>query len=164
MKYVPTGEFMHDLFGKPVSRRAIVEALYDNSDIAAIATEHGVSRSVLLEAIGGDENSDAGGRLRFAVSRMREASAHVPRGSAFPERLDTATDAALELIGLFVNPLATTAMILNTPPPPLDDAARAIDPELSLAAYASRVFRVLAVQHPPIADALSNAASALERA
>ncbi|HET9031011.1 MAG TPA: hypothetical protein VFN49_12630, partial [Candidatus Aquilonibacter sp.] len=74
------------------------------------------------------------------------------------------SDGALEFIGLYVNPLATTAMILNTAPPPLDDAARAIDPALSLAAFASRVFRVLAVQHPPLAEALTNAASALERA
>ena len=56
------------------------------------------------------------------------------------------------------------SMILSAPPPPLEDAARAIDPRLSLAGYASRVFRVLAVQHPALAGPLTNAANALENA
>lgn len=164
MKYVRTADFMHDLFGGTVSRRVLIEGLFGNSDIAAIASEHGVERANLLAAVDGNEASPAGERLRYAVSRMREAAQDVPRGNAFPERLDEVTDGALELIGLFVNPLATTAMILNAAPPPLDEAAQAIDPNLSLAAYASRVFRVLAVQHPPLAAALTNAANALERA
>ncbi|MBV8638907.1 MAG: hypothetical protein JO322_12560 [Candidatus Eremiobacteraeota bacterium] len=164
MKYVPTAEFMQDLFGSTVSRASILERLFANSDIAAIAGEHGVERDNLLTAVNNDESSSAGSRLRTAVSKMREGTTEVPRGNAFPPDLDRTTDGGLELIGLFVNPLATTSMILNTAPPPLDDAARAIDPRLSLAAYASRVFRVLAVQHPPLAEALTNAANALERA
>lgn len=155
---------MHDLFGGAISRAVIVERLFGNSDIAAIAAEHGVERGALLAAMAGDEASAAGERLRSAVVRMRADAQDVPRGNAFPERLDEVTDGALELIGLFVNPLATTAMILNTPPPALDDAARAIDPRLSLATYASRVFRVLAVQRPALAQPLTNAANALERA
>jgi hypothetical protein len=164
MKYVPTAEFMQGLFGEPISRRSVLERLFANSDIAAIAGEHGVARENLLDAIGADESSEAGSRLRLAVSKMREAATQVPQGNAFPPDLNRASDGALELIGLFVNPLATTSMILNTAPPALEDAARAIDPHLSLAAYTSRVFRVLAVQHPPLADALTNAANALERA
>jgi hypothetical protein len=164
MKYVPTAEFMQDLFGGRVSRRALLERLFANSDIAAIAGEHGVTRDTVLSEVDGDESSLAGSRLRAAVSQMREAASDVPSGNAFPPDLAGTTDGALELIGLFVNPLATTSMILNTEPPALDDAARAIDPRLSLAAYASRVFRVLAVQHPELADALTNAANALERA
>lgn len=164
MKYVPTAEFMQDLFGGPVSRRTILERLFANSDIAAIAGEHGVARDALLTAIGPEESSAVGSRLRLAVSKMREATTEVPRGNAFPPDLGAATDGGLELIGLFVNPLATTSMLLNTAPPALDEAASAIDPRLSLAAYASRVFRVLAVQHPPLAEALTNAANALERA
>lgn len=164
MKYVPTADFMQDLFGGPVSRRTLLERLFANSDIAAIAAEHGVGKDELFAVLAGDETSDAGSRLRQAVSKMREATTELPRGNAFPPDLDSATDGALELIGLFVNPLATTSMILNTSPPALEDAARAIDPRLSLASYASRVFRVLAVQHPRLADALTNAANALERA
>lgn len=164
MKYVPTAEFMHDLFGGPVSRRNVVQRIFANSDIAAIAAEHGVERDALLASLGENESSAAGERLRLAVSKMREGTTEVPQGTAFPPELDNATDGGLELIGLFVNPLATTAMILNTPPPALDDAARAIDPRLSLALYASRVFRVLAVQHPALAQPLTNAANALERA
>ncbi len=164
MKYVPTADFMHDLFGGPVSRRTVVERIFSNSDIAAIAGEHGVQREALLASLSGDESSSAGSRLRLAVSKMREGTTEVPRGTAFPPELDNATDGGLELIGLFVNPLATTAMILNSAPPALDDAARAIDPRLSLAIYASRVFRVLAVQHPPLTQPLTNAANALERA
>ena len=164
MKYVSTSDFMNDLFGGPVSRHTLVDRLFGNSDISAIASEHGVARAELLASIGENEVSDAGGRLRSAVLRMREGAPHVPHGNAFPEDLGRVTDGALELIGLFVNPLTTTSMILATPPPSLDDAARAIDPRLSLALYASRVFRVLAVQHPPFAEALTNAANALERA
>ena len=164
MKYVPTADFMQDLFGSPVSRHNLLEQLFANSDVAAIAGEHGVGKDVLLAAVGGDEASPAGSRLRQAVSKMRETTTEVPRGNAFPPDLDNATDGALELIGLFVNPLATTSMILNTAPPELEESARAIDPRLSLASYASRVFRVLAVQHPSLADALTNAANALERA
>lgn len=163
MKYVSTGDFMHDLFGGPISRRTIVDRLFGHSDIAAIASEHGVDRSALLEVLGSDESSSAGERLRLAVSRMRSVEG-APRGNAFPERLEHVTDGALELIGLFVNPLVTTSMILRTTPPPLEDAARAIDPRLGLATYASRVFRVLAVQHPPLATPLTNAANALESA
>ncbi|HET9030867.1 MAG TPA: hypothetical protein VFN49_11905, partial [Candidatus Aquilonibacter sp.] len=135
MKYRSTGDFMHSLFGKPISRKTLVRGLFGDSDIAAIATEHGVHRDALLEAITAEE-SPAGARLRAAVTRMRAAAAHVPHGNAFPENLDDVSDGALEFIGLYVNPLATTAMILNTAPPPLDDAARAIDPALSLAAFA----------------------------
>ena len=164
MKYVPTAAFMQDLFGDTVSRTGIVERLFANSDIAAIAAEHGVERDRLSAAIGDDESSVAGSRLRTAVSKMREGTTEVPRGNAFPPDLDRVTDGGLELIGLFVNPLGTTSIILNTAPPSLDDTARAIDPQLSLAAYASRVFRVLAVQHPPLSEALTNAANALERA
>ena len=164
MKYVPTADLMHDLFGGPVSRRTVLERVFANSDIAAIAGEHGVQRDALLASLAGNESSDAGSRLRLAVNKMREATTELPHGTAFPPELDKATDGGLELVGLFVNPLATTAMILNSPQPPLDDAARAIDPRLSLAVYASRVFRVLAVQHPQLAQALTNAANALERA
>ncbi len=164
MKYVPTAVFMQDLFGGPVSRTTVLERLFANSDIAAISAEHGVDRENLFAAVAGDESSPAGSRLRVAVSAMREGATDVPRGNAFPPDLDRVSDGGLELIGLFVNPLATTSMILNTPPPALDDTARAIDPRLSLAAYASRVFRVMAVQHPPLAEALTNAANALERA
>ena len=155
---------MHDLFGGPVSRRSVLERIFGNSDIAAIAGEHGVQRDALLASLAGHESSDAGSRLRLAVRKMREATSELPRGTAFPPDLDNATDGGLELVGLFVNPLATTAMILNSPPPALEDAARAIDPRLSLAVYASRVFRVLAVQHPQLAQALTNAANALEHA
>jgi hypothetical protein len=164
MKYVPTAEFMQDLFGGPVSRRAVVERLFADSDIAAIAGEHGVARDALLATVGLDEASAAGSRLRQAVSQMRQAATDVPRGAAFPPDLDRATDGGLELVGLFVNPLATTSLILNTAPPSLEEAARAIDPRLSLAVYASRVFRVLAVEHPALSEALTNAANALERA
>jgi hypothetical protein len=164
MKYVSTADFMHDLFGKPLTRRGLVEGLFGNQDIAAIASEHGVDCAGLLALIGNAEASEAGSRLRTAVVRMREATQGVPQGNAFPERLDEVSDGALELIGLYVNPLATTAMIVNAQPPSFDDAARAIDPKLSLASYASRVFRVLAVQHPAFQDRLTNAANALERA
>ncbi len=164
MKYVPATAFMQDLFGGSVSRTTVVERLFADSDIAAIAAEHGVERENVLTALARDESSAAGSRLRIAVEAMRRGSTEVPRGNAFPKDLSRVTDGGLELIGLFVNPLATTSMILNAAPPALDEAARAIDPRLSLAAFASRVFRVLAVQHPPLAHALTNAANALERA
>ncbi len=163
MDYLSAGDFMQQVFEGAVSRAEIVRALFTNSDIAAIASEHGVDRDALVAAVSRDESSIPGAYLRDALIRMR-ASAGIPRGTAFPERLERATDGGLELIGLHVNPLMTTALILGRPIPPLRDAARAIDPSLSLAAYASRIFRVLAVQHPPFAIALSNAAAALERA
>lgn len=164
MRYVATNDFMHTLFAGAVSRAAILRGLFDDEDVAAIATEHGVSRDALLAAVGGDEASDAGARLREAVSTMRAMAAEIPTGAAFPSSLDRATDGGMELVGLFVNPLMTTAMILNRPAPSMDDVARSIDPKLSLAAYASRVFRVLAVQVPALATPLTNAAQALERA
>lgn len=152
------------LFGADVSRRAIVDGLFGHSDIAAIAAEHGVDRGLLLAEIANQEGSEAGARLREAVTRMRHATDAVPKGAAFPTRLERATDGALELIGLYVNPLMTTSLILHTQPPALEEVARSIDARLSLARYASRVFRVLAVQHPKLAEPLSNAAGALERA
>ncbi len=163
MKYASTADFMHDIFGTPLSRRTLVEQLFGNSDIKAIATEHGADCQRIVKAIGLNEDSEPGRRLREAVLRMRAAgiSAH---GKAFPEDLERVTDGALELLGLFVNPLMTTAMILGTAPPPLEETGRAIDPNLSLARYASRVFRVLAVQHPELEAPLTNAAAALERA
>ncbi len=155
---------MNRLFEGPVSRTTILSGLLADSDIAAIASEHGVEREALLRAIDLDESSEAGARLREAVWRMREVGAGIPTGAAFPPSLDSSTDGGMELVGLFVNPLMTTAMILSRPAPDMNDVARAIDPRLSLAAYASRVFRVLAVQVPSLATPLSNAAQALERA
>ena len=164
MRYVSTNDFMHELFQGPVSRRTVLEALFSDSDVSAIASEHGVDREKLLGALADDESSDAGAHLREAVGRMREAAGSIPSGNAFPPSLEAATDGGLELIGLFANPVMTTAMILHRPAPPIEDVARAIDPRLSLASYASRVFRVLAVQMPSLATPLSNAAQALERA
>lgn len=164
MRYVAANDFMHALFDGVVSRKTIVDALFADSDVSAIASEHGVDREKLQTAIAGDEASDAGARLRQAVERMRTEAATIPAGAAFPPSLERSTDGGLELVGLFVNPLMTTALILHRPAPPIDEVARAIDPRLSLAAYASRVFRVLAVQLPSIAAPLSNAAQALERA
>lgn len=155
---------MHRLFGGDVSRNTVLAGLFADSDVAAIASEHGVDLAKLQAALHGDESSDAGARLREAVARMRSAAADIPAGNAFPPSLDRCTDGGLELVGLFANPLMTTAMILQRSPPPIDEVARAIDPTLSLAAYASRVFRVLAVQLPSLATPLSNAAQALERA
>lgn len=163
MKYASTADFMLALFDGQMTRRTIVERLFSNSDVAAIASEHGADREQILRTLDGADASDAGARLRLAVETMRSTGA-APVGKAFPERLDMATDGALELIGLFVNPMMTTAMILGTPAPSFEEAGRAIDPQLSLAHYASRVFRVLAVQHPELAPALTNAAGALERA
>lgn len=164
MRYVATNEFLHRLFSGTVSRETILHSLFDDSDVAAIATEHGVEREKLLLAIAQDETSEAGARLREAVLRMREAAVEIPIGAAFPSSLEDSTDGGMELVGLFVNPLTTTAMILNRPAPAIEDVARSIDPGLSLAAYASRVFRVLAVQVPSLATPLSNAAQAFERA
>lgn len=164
MRYVATNDFMHRLFAGSVSRAAILSGLFDDEDVAAIATEHGVSRDTLLTAVAGDETSEAGARLREAVATMRATAAEIPTGAAFPSSLASATDGGMELVGLFVNPLMTTAMILNRPAPSMEDVARSIDPKLSLAAYASRVFRVLAVQVPALATPLTNAAQALERA
>lgn len=164
MRYVATRDFMERLFNGEVSRRVVVDELFEDSDIAAIAGEHGVDPAKLQIAIAGDESSTAGAQLREAVVRMRAEAGSIPAGTAFPPSLDRATDGGLELVGLFVNPLTTTAMILNRPAPPIEEVARAIDPRLSLAAYASRVFRVLAVQVPQLGEALSNAAQALEHA
>lgn len=164
VRYVATNDFMHRLFEGPVSRKTLLDGLFADSDVAAIASEHGVDREKVLAAIDGNESSDAGAHLREAVGRMRAAAAQIPSGSAFPPSLEAATDGGLELVGLFANPVMTTAMILNRPVPPIEDVARAIDPRLSLASYASRVFRVLAVQLPSLATPLSNAAQALERA
>ena len=164
MRYVATSEFMHDLFQGDDSRRTVVEGLFADSDIAAISTEHGVDVNALLAAIDGDEESEAGERLRVAVKHLRSQAADLPAGNAFPPALDRATNGGLELVGLFANPLMTTALILRRTPPAIDEVARAIDPRLSLASYASRVFRVLAVQLPSLASPLSNAAQALERA
>ena len=164
MRYVATNDFMHELFQGPVSRRTVLEGLLADSDVSAIASEHGVDRDKLLAALAGDESSEAGGHLREAIGRMRATAATIPSGNAFPPSLDATTDGGLELVGLFANPVMTTAMILNRPTPPIEDVARAIDPRLSLASYASRVFRVLAVQLPTLATPLSNAAQALERA
>jgi hypothetical protein len=163
MKYASTTDFMQGLFEGTLTRGSIVEQLFGHSDIAAIAAEHGADRDRLLRAIGANEESPAGARLRKAVEVMRSTGV-APAGHAFPAQLDRASDGALELIGLFVNPLMTTAMILGAPPPSLEDAGRAIDPNLSLARYASRVFRVLAVQHPELERQLTNAAAALEAA
>ncbi|MDQ2866761.1 MAG: hypothetical protein M3R51_11115 [Candidatus Eremiobacteraeota bacterium] len=155
---------MQRLFSSTVSRATIVNGLFADSDIAAIASEHGVEREKVVSALCGDEASTAGERLREAVLRMREAAAEIPSGVAFPASLDGSTDGGMELVGLFVNPLMTTAMILDRPVPQIADVARSIDPKLSLAAYASRVFRVLAVQMPQLATPLTNAARALEHA
>lgn len=155
---------MHRIFAGRVSRTTILRGLFEDSDIAAIAAEHGVEREKLLLAVGLDESSEAGSRLREAVARIRETAAEIPSGSAFPSSLDESTDGGMELVGLFVNPLTTTAMILKRPAPAIEDVTRSIDPKLSLAAYASRVFRVLAVQLPSLAAPLTNAAQALERA
>lgn len=164
MRYVATNDFMRRLFTGTVSRATILAALFDDSDIAAIAGEHGVERDNVIRLLDRDESSEAGARLREAVSRMREAAAEIPSGAAFPSSLDASTDGGMELVGLFVNPMMTTAMILGRPAPAIDEVARSIDPRLSLAAYASRVFRVLAVQIPELATPLTNAAQALERA
>ncbi len=165
MQYVPTAEFMQRLFtGGEVSRRSILTALFANADVAAIANEHGVERGALLAAAAEHEASPAGARLRDAVARMREGAPAMPSGAAFPPDLAAATDGGLEFVGLFVNPMMTTALILQREMPSADVAGRAIDPRLSLAAYASRIFRVLAVELPALATPLSNAAAALERA
>lgn len=165
MRYVSAAEFMQRLFAAgEVSRGTIVAALFDDADVAAIANEHGVTRDGLLAAVGSHEASAAGARLREAVARMREGAPAMPSGLAFPPHLERATDGGLELVGLFVNPMMTTSLILGSAMPPAEVAARAIDPRLSLAAYASRVFRVLAVELPASSTALSNAAAALERA
>lgn len=165
MRYVSTADFMQHLFAHgDVSRRSILDGLFADADIAAIANEHGVTRESMLAAIDGHEASTAGARMREAVARMREGAPAMPSGAAFPPELDRATDGGLEFVGLFVNPMMTTALILNTAMPPAEVAGRAIDPRLSLASYASRIFRVLAVEHPPLATPLSNAAAALEHA
>ncbi len=165
MRHVSTADFMQRLFAAgPVSRASIVSGLFDDADVAAIASEHGVRREALVRAASEDEGSEAGARMREAVARMRSGAPALPSGAAFPPELERATDGGLELVGLFVNPMMTAALILKTPMPPLEQAGRAIDPLLSLAAYASRVFRVLAVEHPDLSTPLSNAAAALERA
>ena len=164
MRYVATNDFMHQVFGGAVSRQSIIAGLFANSDVAAIANEHGVNREKLQAMLQGDESSEAGERLREAVRRMRASGADIPSGNAFPPSLERTTDGGLELVGLFANPAMTTAMILHRGAPPINEVARAIDPTLSLAAYASRVFRVLAVQLPALATPLSNAAQALESA
>jgi len=128
MRYVPTNDFMHRLFSGEVSRKTILDGLLSDSDIAAIASEHGVDREKLHTAFKGDESSEAGARLRQAVSLMRSDARTIPSGNAFPPSLELATDGGLELIGLFANPLMTTSMILHRPAPPIEDVARAIDP------------------------------------
>ena len=165
MRYVSTADFMQRLFSAgEVSRRSILAALFEDADIAAIANEHGVTCEGLLAAVAGHEESQAGARMREAISRMREGAPAMPRGAAFPSALDDATDGGLEFVGFFVNPMMTTALILETAMPSPEAAGRAIDPRLSLAAYASRIFRVLAVEQPPLSTPLSNAAAALEHA
>ena len=67
MRYVATNDFMHELFQGPVSRKTVLEALFSDSDVSAIASEHGVDREKLLEALADNESSDAGAHLREAV-------------------------------------------------------------------------------------------------
>lgn len=160
-RFSDTLAFMRAQFDRDVSRASLLGQLLDDERVGSVASEHGVERAALLLAVR-DETSATGAQLRRAIDAMRAEAPNFPGGAAFPPNLARVTDAALELIGLYANPLTTIALIYGQPVPPFDAAAKMIVRDVPLTHYASRVLRVLAYEFGTQKAALENAANALE--
>lgn len=157
-----TKSFLKTLFAQPeITRRNIVSALLDDERVGTVASEHGLERAALLGVLT-SEKSPVGANLKRAVGTMRQEAPNFPGGAAFPPNLERTTDAAMELIGLYANPLTTIAMIFKQPLPPFEAAAKMIVSDVPLTHYASRVLRVLSYEFETQKPALENAANALE--
>lgn len=152
--------FMRDLFSEPpVTRRGLVQKLLRDERVCDALSSKGIAAPQLLEKLDSEESS-IGATYKQLASAARDSKPELRPVGNLPNDIATVTDAAYELLGLYVNP-AYDEHLRGGSKPTISEVAAKLDAFVPLPVYASKVLRVLARDLPDERERITAAADLL---